>query len=135
VGRCSLLFQHKQSWYCYCDVFHSNHGDMFLLPSLFLLRPCLPVALGVARLWLLVLLPDLLRSAVFLLLVMLNGTVELGLIGSKGSLLPAVLCHRGLWYVNLSVLAVDSFAVSYLYKYWHIIFLLFGFVPVRGFAG
>jgi hypothetical protein len=43
-----FLFQNKQS--CYCDVFHSKHGGLFLLPSLFLLRPCLPVALGVARL-------------------------------------------------------------------------------------
>jgi hypothetical protein len=45
-----LLFflQHKQS--CYCDVFHSKHGGLFLLPSLFLLKPCLAVALGVERL-------------------------------------------------------------------------------------
>jgi hypothetical protein len=30
--------------------------------------------------------------------------------------MPAVLCHRGLWYVNSSVLAVGSFAISYLSK-------------------
>jgi hypothetical protein len=50
VCCCSFLFQHKQSCYCYYGVFHSNHGDLFLLPSLFLPRPCLLMALGVARL-------------------------------------------------------------------------------------
>jgi hypothetical protein len=41
---------------------------------------------------------------------------NLGLFGSKGPFMPAVFCHRGLWYVNSSVLAVGSFAVSYLSK-------------------
>jgi hypothetical protein len=36
--------------------------------------------------------------------------------------MPAVFCHRGLWYVNLSVLTVGSFVVSYLNKCLHITF-------------
>ncbi|PNX66627.1 hypothetical protein L195_g055192, partial [Trifolium pratense] len=39
---------------------------------------------------------------------------DAGSLGSKEPFIPTVFCHRGLWYVNLSVLAVGSFAVSYL---------------------
>ncbi|PNX83626.1 hypothetical protein L195_g039670 [Trifolium pratense] len=42
-------------------------------------------------------------------------TVCSGLVfGSKGSFMPVVFCHRGFWYVNLSMLTVSSFVVSYL---------------------
>jgi hypothetical protein len=34
-----------------------------------------------------------------------------GFVCSKGQFMPAMLCHRGLWYVNSSVLAVGLFAV------------------------
>jgi hypothetical protein len=51
----------------------------------------------------------------------------LGLFGSKESFIPAVICHRGLWYVNLPVLAASSFAVSHLNKCRHIIFVAIWF--------
>jgi hypothetical protein len=44
------------------------------------------------------------------------------LFGSKGPFMSAVFCHRGLWYVFMFVLAVSSFAVSYLNKCLHIAF-------------
>jgi hypothetical protein len=59
----------------------------------------------------------------------------LGLFGSKGPFIPAVLCHRGLWYVNLSVLTVVSFAVLTLVKARTSLFFLFGFGSVRVLAG
>jgi hypothetical protein len=57
----------------------------------------------------------------------------LGFFGSKGPFMPVVFYHRGLWYVNLSVLAVGSFVVSYLNRCLHIILLLFDFAPLRGY--
>jgi hypothetical protein len=59
----------------------------------------------------------------------------LGLIGSKGSFMPALICQRGLWYVNLSVLAVSLFAVSYLNKCLHIIFCYLVSRPLVGSLG
>jgi hypothetical protein len=47
------------------------------------------------------------------------------LFGSKGPFMPAIFRHRGPWYVNLSVLAVGSFAVSYLSKCSHVSFLCY----------
>jgi hypothetical protein len=41
--------------------------------------------------------------------------------------MPVVFYHRGLWYVNSSVLAVSSFAVSYLSKYSFITFFAIWF--------
>jgi hypothetical protein len=100
--------------------------------------PCSPVALGVA-LPRLLLLPDLLRSAVFSCWCHVKALSQLfcsfcsdptvydalGLFGSKESFMPAMICHRGLWYVNLwilSVLADSSFAVLHLNRCIHIFF-------------
>jgi hypothetical protein len=49
----------------------------------------------------------------------------LSLFGSKESFIPVVICHRGLWYVNLPVLATSSFAVSHLNKCRHLIFFCY----------
>jgi hypothetical protein len=38
------------------------------------------------------------------------------LASSKGLFMPVMFCHRGLWYLNSSVLTVGSFAVSHLSK-------------------
>jgi hypothetical protein len=91
--------------------------------------PCSPVAFVVAPPWSLIL-SDLLRSAVILSLVSLQGSVAAVLfctcsdtivcsgvvwvcLARKGRVC-LLWFHRGSWYVNLSVLAVGSFAVPYL---------------------
>jgi hypothetical protein len=110
--------------------------------------PCSPVALGVA-LPRLLLLPDLLRSAVFSCWCRVKALSQLfcsvcsdltvcdalGLFGSKESFMPAMICHRGLWYVNFVRVGgqfIRRFTPQQMQTHH---FLLFGFVPVRGFAG
>jgi hypothetical protein len=74
------------------------------------------------------------RSSLVLFLFSFSSLRWFGL-PQKGRFMPVVFFYRGLWYVNLFVLAFDSFAISYLNKYLHITFLIHGFALVREFAG